>query len=259
MAYETIEFKLEGGIARLTLNRPDRLNSFTVRMHEEVAEALSALEGARVLVITGAGRGFCAGQDLNDRAVSPGQAVDLGESVEQRYNPLVRRITSLPFPVIARVNGVAAGAGANIALACDIVIAARSARFIQSFASIGLIPDSGGTWVLPRLVGQARALGLALTAEPLPADKAAEWGLIWKAVEDEALDTEVDALAEKFAGAPTRGLARIKKMIRESWGHSLDEELDLQRDAMRELGFSDDYREGVAAFMEKRKPSFTGK
>jgi 2-(1,2-epoxy-1,2-dihydrophenyl)acetyl-CoA isomerase len=191
--------------------------------------------------------------------VAPGQSVDLGESVEKRYNPLVRTLTSLPFPVIARVNGVAAGAGANIALACDIVVAAKSAKFIQSFASIGLIPDSGGTWVLPRLVGQARALGLALTAEPLPAEKAAEWGLIWKAVDDEALDSEVDALAEKFASAPTRGLARIKHMIRESWEHSLGEELVLQRDAMRELGGSDDYREGVAAFMEKRKPNFTGK
>ena len=259
MAYETIEFKLEAGIARLTLNRPDRLNSFTVQMHEEVADALGRVDGARVLVLTGAGRGFCAGQDLGDRAVAPGKSVDLGESVEQRYNPLIRRLTSLPVPVIARVNGVAAGAGASIALACDIVIAARSAKFIQSFASIGLIPDSGGTWVLPRLIGQARALGLALTAEPLPAEKAEEWGLIWKAVEDHMLDAEVDALAERFAAAPTRGLAAIKRMIRESWGHSLDEELDLQRDAMRELGFTDDYREGVAAFMEKRKPNFTGR
>ncbi|HLL31339.1 MAG TPA: 2-(1,2-epoxy-1,2-dihydrophenyl)acetyl-CoA isomerase PaaG [Allosphingosinicella sp.] len=259
MTYSTIEFAIGGGIARLTLNRPDRLNSFTVEMHEEVADALSKLEGARVLVLTGAGRGFCAGQDLNDRAVAPGQSVDLGESVERRYNPLIRTLTGLPFPVIARVNGVAAGAGANIALACDIVVAAKSARFIQSFASIGLIPDSGGTWALPRLVGQARALGLALTAEPLPAEKAAEWGLIWKAVDDERLDEEVDGLAARFAAAPTLGLARIKKMIRESWGHSLDEELTLQRDAMRDLGFSDDYREGVAAFMEKRKPNFTGK
>jgi 2-(1,2-epoxy-1,2-dihydrophenyl)acetyl-CoA isomerase len=259
MAYETIDFKLEGGIARLTLNRPDRLNSFTVQMHEEVADALAQLGAARVLVLTGAGRGFCAGQDLNDRAVAPGKSVDLGESVEQRYNPLVRRLISLPMPVIARVNGVAAGAGANIALACDIVIAAKSAKFIQSFASIGLIPDSGGTWVLPRLVGQARALGLALTAEPLLAEQAAEWGLIWKAVDDEQLDAEVDALAGRFAAAPTRGLAAIKRMIRESWGHSLDQELDLQRDIMRELGMSEDYREGVSAFMEKRTPRFTGR
>src|SRR5688500_8154781 len=259
MAYETIEFGVDTGIARLTLNRPDRLNSFTVEMHEEVADALADVGDARVLVLSGAGRGFCAGQDLGDRAVAPGQAVDLGESVERRYNPLVRRLTSLPMPVIARVNGVAAGAGANVALACDVVIAAKSAKFIQSFANIGLIPDSGGTWVLPRLVGQARALGLALTAEPLPAERAAEWGLIWKAVDDDKLDEEVDTLAARFAEAPTKGLGRIRKMIRESWGHSLNEELDLQRDAMRELGFGEDYREGVAAFMEKRKPNFTGK
>jgi 2-(1,2-epoxy-1,2-dihydrophenyl)acetyl-CoA isomerase len=190
--------------------------------------------------------------------VAPGERVDLGDSVERFYNPLIRRLASLPMPVIARVNGVAAGAGANIALACDIVVAAKSARFIQSFAAIGLVPDSGGTWVLPRLVGQARALGLALTGEPLPAEKAAEWGLIWKAVDDEQLDAEVDALAAKFAAGPPRGLAAIKRMIRESWAQSLDEELERQRDAMRELGFSDDYREGVAAFMEKRKPVFTG-
>ncbi|MFN3388260.1 MAG: 2-(1,2-epoxy-1,2-dihydrophenyl)acetyl-CoA isomerase PaaG [Allosphingosinicella sp.] len=259
MSYETILFSLDAGIARLTLNRPERLNSFTVRMHEEVADALSRLDGARVLVLTGAGRGFCAGQDLNDRAVAPGEAVDLGDSVEVWYNPLIRTLTSLPFPVVARVNGVAAGAGANIALACDIVIAAKSAKFIQSFASIGLIPDSGGTWALPRLVGQARAMGLALTAEPLPASTAAEWGLIWKAVEDEALDAEVDSLAERFAKGPTRGLGRIRKMIRESWDHDLEQELVLQRDAMRELGYSEDYREGVAAFMEKRKPEFRGR
>src|ERR687884_1350093 len=205
MAYETIDFKADGPIARITLNRPDRLNSFTVEMHEEVADALGGLEGARVLVLTGAGRGFCAGQDLNDRAVAPGEAVDLGVTVETCWNPLIRTLTSLPQPVIARINGVAAGAGANIALACDIVVAAKAAKFIQSFSAIGLIPDSGGTWVLPRLAGQARALGLALTGEPLEADKAAEWGLIWKAVDDDGLDAEVDALAERFAAAPTLG------------------------------------------------------
>src|SRR5919206_354019 len=236
MTYRTILYSSDGGVARLILNRPDRLNSFTVEMHEEVADALSRLDGARVLVLTGAGRGFCAGQDLGDRAVAPGEAVDLGESVEQRYNPLIRTLTTLPMPVIARVNGVAAGAGANIALACDIVVAAKSARFIQSFAAIGLIPDSGGTWVLPRLVGQARALGLALTGDPLPAETAAEWGLIWKAVEDDALDAEVDAIAEKLAALPPIGLAAIKDTIRTSWQHSLDEELERQAGAMRRLG-----------------------
>jgi 2-(1,2-epoxy-1,2-dihydrophenyl)acetyl-CoA isomerase len=258
MSYETIQFE-SGPIARITLNRPDRLNSFTVQMHEELRDALSNLGEARVVIITGAGRGFCAGQDLNDRAVSPGEAVDLGETVERYWNPLIRTLTSLPQPVIARVNGVAAGAGANIALACDLVVAANSAKFIQSFSAIGLIPDSGGTWALPRLVGQARALGLALTGEPLPAPKAEEWGLIWKAVEDEVLDTEVDRIATKLASLPPLGLAAIKDMIRSSWQYSLDEELDRQAGAMRRLGFTSDYREGVAAFLEKRKPNFTGR
>jgi len=259
MAYETIDFKADGPVARITLNRPDRLNSFTVRMHEELRDALGGLDEARVVVLTGAGRGFCAGQDLNDRAVAPGERVDLGETVQQYWNPLIRTLTSLPQPVIARVNGVAAGAGANIALACDIVVAAKSAKFIQSFSAIGLIPDSGGTWALPRLVGQARALGLALTGDPLPAETAAEWGLIWKAVEDDALDAEVDAIANKLAALPPLGLAAIKDMIRSSWQYSLDEELERQAGAMRRLGFTDDYREGVAAFLEKRKPIFTGR
>lgn len=259
MAYETIEFKADGAIARITLNRPDRLNSFTVQMHEEVRDALANLGDARVVVLTGAGRGFCAGQDLNDRAVAPGEAVDLGETVEAQWNPLIRTLTSLPQPVIARVNGVAAGAGANIALACDIAIAAKSARFIQSFSSIGLIPDSGGTWALPRLVGQARALGLALTGEPLAAERAAEWGLIWKAVEDDALDAEVEGVAARLASLPPLGLAAIKEMIRASWQYSLDEELDRQAGAMRRLGFTEDYREGVAAFLEKRQPKFKGR
>jgi len=260
MAYETIDFKADGPVARITLNRPDRLNSFTAQMHEELRDAVASLGEARVLVLTGAGRGFCAGQDLGDRAVASGEhPVDLGMTVETCWNPLIRTLTNLPQPVIARVNGVAAGAGANIALACDIVVAARSAKFIQSFSAIGLIPDSGGTWVLPRLVGQARALGLALTGEPLPAETAAEWGLIWKAVDDEALDAEVDAIANKLASLPPLGLAEIKKMIRASWAHTLDQELNHQRDAMRHLGFTDDYREGVAAFLEKRQPKFTGR
>ena len=262
MAYETILFELADGAARLTLNRPDRLNSFTVQMHEEVADALDRVErdGARVLLLTGAGRGFCAGQDLSDRAVAPGgAAVDLGESVELRYNPLVRRLVSMPLPVVCAVNGVAAGAGANIALACDIVVAARSAKFIESFANIGLIPDSGGTWHLARHVGQARALGMALTGEPISADKAEAWGLIWKCVDDEQLAAEADALVARFASGPTRGLAATKRAIRGAWMKPLDDELDNERDLMRELGSSADYQEGVAAFMEKRKPSFTGR
>lgn len=263
MGYETIQFEVVGGVARLTLNRPDRLNSFTVRMHEEVAQALASVasdQGARVLVLTGAGRGFCAGQDLSDRAVAPGgESVDLGASVEKYYAPLIRQLSTLEKPVIAAVNGVAAGAGANIALACDIVIAARSAKFIQSFANIGLIPDSGGTWILPRLIGQARALGLALTGEPLPAERAEQWGMILKCVDDDALAAEVDKMAARFAAGPTRGLARTKQLIRGASHFTLEDELDRERDAMRELGYSEDYREGVAAFMEKRKPTFVGK
>jgi len=259
MAFETIIAEQSDGIARITLNRPDRLNSFTRAMHAELRDALAKLDDARVVVLTGAGRGFCAGQDLNDRAVAPGEAVDLGETVEESWNPLIRTLASLPQPVIARVNGVAAGAGANIALACDLVVAAKSAKFIQSFSALGLIPDSGGSWHLPRLVGQARALGLALSGEPLPAEKAAEWGLIWKAVDDEALDAEIDGLATKLASLPPLGLAAIKQIIRTSGSRTLDQELDLQRDEMRRLGFTEDYREGVAAFLEKRPAVFKGK
>ena len=248
-----------GPITRITLNRPDRLNSFTAAMHAELREALADLGDARVVILTGAGRGFCAGQDLNDRNVAPGEQVDLGETVERDWNPLVRTLAALPQPVIARVNGVAAGAGANIALACDIVVAAKSARFIQSFSAIGLIPDSGGSWHLPRLVGPARALGLALSGDPLSADKAADWGLIWKCVEDDGLDEEVDGLATKLAALPPLGLAATKQLIRSTWARSLDEELDMQAGEMRRLGFTDDYREGVAAFLEKRPAKFTGR
>ena len=261
MSFETVDCRVEDGIARITLNRPDSLNSFTSAMHRELREALSAAaQDARVIVLTGAGRGFCAGQDLNERAVSSrGAPVDLGATVQSSWNPLIRQLAMLKQPVIARVNGVAAGAGVSVALACDIVIAARSAKFVQSFAAIGLIPDSGGSWILPRLVGQARALGLALTGEPLPAEKAAEWGLIWKCVDDDQLDAEVNALAAKLASLPPLGLAATKGLIKSSWGRTLDEELDLQRDEMRRLGFTSDYAEGVAAFLEKRKPTFTGR
>ncbi len=262
MAYETILFEIAAGAARLTLNRPDRLNSFTVQMHAEVADALSEVEGTshvRALLITGAGRGFCAGQDLSDPAVAPGGNGDLGEALENRYNPLIRRLIGLNKPVVAAVNGVAAGAGANIAFAADIVLAAKSARFIQSFSNIGLVPDSGGTWILPRLAGQARALGLALTGEPLTAEKAESWGLIWRAVGDDQLKDESDKLMARLANGPTRGFAAIKTAMRKGWHASLDEQLDLERDLQRELGRSPDYREGVAAFSEKRAPKFTGK
>jgi 2-(1,2-epoxy-1,2-dihydrophenyl)acetyl-CoA isomerase len=258
VTYETIQFDNAGAVACVTLNRPDRLNSFTAQMHGELREALANLGDARVVILTGAGRGFCAGQDLNDRAVAPGKAVDLGDTVEASWNPLIRTLATLPQPVIARVNGVAAGAGANVALACDLVVASKSAKFIQSFSALGLIPDSGGSWHLPRLVGQARALGLALTGEPLSAETAAEWGLIWKCVAEDQLDTEVDALAAKLASLPPLGLAAIKSIIRSTGTRTLDQELDLERDEMRRLGFTADYREGVAAFLEKRTPNFTG-
>ncbi|MGB6310499.1 MAG: 2-(1,2-epoxy-1,2-dihydrophenyl)acetyl-CoA isomerase PaaG [Steroidobacteraceae bacterium] len=262
MAYDTILFSVDGAVARLTLNRPDRLNSFNTRMHEEVREVLGQLPGggARVLVLTGAGRGFCAGQDLGDRAVAPGsQAVDLGDSIDKYYKPLVLALHGLPMPVIAGVNGVAAGAGANIALACDLVIAARSASFVQAFSKIGLLPDSGGTWTLPRLVGNARALGLTLLGDKLTAEQAAAWGMIWQCVEDAELAGAVDALARRLAEAPTRGLAWTKAAIRGGWQRSLAEQLDVERDAQRELGRSADYAEGVAAFIEKRTARFTGR
>jgi 2-(1,2-epoxy-1,2-dihydrophenyl)acetyl-CoA isomerase len=263
MAYQTILFQVQSGAARLTLNRPDRLNSFTVEMHNEVADALSQVErddAVRALFITGAGRAFCAGQDLSDPAVAPGgDGVDLGESLESRYNPLVKRLIHLPKPVVCAVNGVAAGAGANIAFAADIVFAAKSARFIQSFSNIGLVPDSGGTWILPRLAGHARALALALTGEPLSAEKAEEWGMIWRAVDDHALLNEADKLVYRLAGGPTKGFAAIKLAMRKGWASSLDQQLDLERDLQRELGRSQDYKEGVAAFGEKRAPRFSGR
>lgn len=262
MSYENILFEIQDGIARLTLNRPGKLNSFTVAMHLEVRAALEQVKGdpsVRVLVLTGAGRGFCAGQDLGDRAVAPGAAtVDLGASVEKYYAPLVLALRNLPVPVICAVNGVAAGAGANLALAADIVIAARSASFVEAFCRLGLIPDTGGTYFLPRLIGSARAMGLALLGEKLSAERAESWGLIWKCVADDVFSAEVDNLAKHFAAAPTKGLARTKQALYASPANTLEQQLDLERDLMRELGHSQDYREGVAAFTEKRAPKFQG-
>ena len=263
MAYESILFESAGGVARITLNRPDRLNSFTSAMHAELRDALARVKadaGTRVLLLTGAGRGFCAGQDLSDRAVAPGGTpVDLGASIEANYRPLVLALRSLPLPVVCAVNGVAAGAGANIALACDIVIAAKSASFIQAFCKIGLIPDSGGTYFLPRLVGTARAMGLAMLGDKLSAQQAESWGLIWKCVEDAELKPSVEALLEYFAHAPTRGLAATKRALYASETAALAAQLDLERDTQRELGYGNDYREGVAAFIAKRAPHFTGR
>ncbi len=263
MSYQTIALESSEGIARLTLNRPQRLNSFNTVMHAEVQDALAVVQRdscARVLILTGAGRGFCAGQDLSDRVVAPGGAPpDLGPSIERGYKPLILALRRLPLPIIAAVNGVAAGAGANIALACDLVIAARSAAFVQAFSKIGLVPDSGGTWLLPRLAGHARAMGLALLGEKLPAERAAQWGLIWRCVEDGELAAEVDTLARQLAAAPTRGLARTKQAMLEGWSRTLEQQLDAERDYQQELGRSADYAEGVAAFMEKRVPRFTGR
>jgi len=263
MSDQSIIFEVAEGVARLTLNRPERLNSFNVAMHTQVREVLDGLatgSSARVLILTGAGRGFCAGQDLGDRAVAPGgQGADLGESIEKYYKPLVLALRRLPIPVIAAVNGVAAGAGANIALACDLVIAARSATFVQAFVRLGLVPDSGGTWFLPRLVGTARAMGLALLGEKLGAEQAAQWGLIWRCVEDAELPEVVNALAAQLAHAPTLGIARTKQALYEGWGRTLEQQLDIERDCQRELGRTADFAEGVAAFSEKRAPRFSGR
>jgi 2-(1,2-epoxy-1,2-dihydrophenyl)acetyl-CoA isomerase len=263
MDHHTLKFELDGGVARVTLNRPDKLNAFNGGLIADLRTAAARIRGdaaIRAVLLTGAGRGFCAGQDLSDRAVAPGaEPVDLGASIERNYKPLVQGLRALPLPVVCAVNGVAAGAGANLALACDIVIAAKSASFVQAFSRIGLVPDSGGTYFLPRLVGSARAMGLALLGEKLTAEQAAQWGLIWQCVDDAALPAAVDKLLATLAQAPTRGLAAIKAALHASAGNTLPAQLDLERDLQRALGASDDYREGVAAFVAKRPPRFTGR
>tara|TARA_R110002110_G_C13470525_1_gene721006 strand:+ start:126894 stop:127685 length:792 start_codon:yes stop_codon:yes gene_type:complete len=262
MSYENIQYSVNKGVARLTLNRPDALNSFTTDMHTEVREVLTSAaqdKSVRAVLLTGNGRGFCAGQDLNDRAVAPGDSMpDLGDSVEKNYNPLIRLLTTMEKPVICAVNGVAAGAGANIALACDIVIAARSANFIESFAKLGLIPDSGGTWILPRLVGMARAKGLAMLGPKVSAEQALAWGMIWQVVDDELLLETAQGLAEQMATQPTRGFAFTKQAFAQSAVNTLDEQLEVEKSLMRAAGQTHDYQEGVKAFLEKRTPTYKG-
>ena len=254
---------LDKGVLTLTLNRPERLNSFNVELHAALIGAFERArsdERCRAVLLTGAGKGFCAGQDLSDRSVAPGAArPDLGESLENRYNPLIRTMKALPKPIVCAVNGAAAGAGANIALACDIVLAAKSAKFLQAFARIGLLPDCGGTWALPRLVGEARARAAILLAEPIDAERAEAWGMIYRAVDDEALANEARAIAEKLACGPTYGYALIKQALNASSTNGLNAQLDLERDLQRKAGLSDDYAEGVRAFFEKRAPNFAGR
>ncbi len=262
MTYQYILFEAQDGIARLTLNRPDKLNSFTGTMHAELRAALDTVQHdktIRVLVITGAGRAFCAGQDLADpdMAMGPMQP-DIGHVVEQHYKPLILALQNLRVPTLAMVNGIAAGAGASLALACDLVIAAKSASFLQAFSKIGLIPDTGGTWFLPQRVGMARAMGLAMLADKLPAEKAEAWGLIWQAVDDAELASTVGQLAAQLAQMPTRALVATRLAMHAAPNHTLEQQLGFEAGFMRELGWRDDFKEGVAAFQQKRAPKFTG-
>jgi 2-(1,2-epoxy-1,2-dihydrophenyl)acetyl-CoA isomerase len=263
MSQPSVLFEARQGYALITLNRPEKLNSFNPEMHERLRDALAEVrrrDDVRAVLLTGAGRGFCAGQDLSERVVKAGaEPPDLGHTIGTFYNPLVRTLRNLEKPVVCAVNGVAAGAGANIALACDIVLAARSASFVQAFSRIGLMPDSGGTYFLPRLVGMARAMGLALLGERLSAEDAERLGLIWKCVDDARLMEEADRIAAAFGSGPTKAYGAIKEALYASPHNSLDAQLNFERDVQRELGRTEDYREGVSAFMEKRAPAFRGK
>jgi 2-(1,2-epoxy-1,2-dihydrophenyl)acetyl-CoA isomerase len=262
MSDSSILFDVAAGYATITLNRPDKLNSFNDAMHAALRDVVGECETdplIRAVLITGAGRGFCAGQDLSDRDASSGTLPDLGDTLERNYNPLIRRLRGLQKPVVCAVNGVAAGAGANMALACDIVLAARSASFIQAFCKIGLIPDAGGTYTLPRLIGQARAMGLSMLGDKLPAEQAAQWGLIWRVIDDDQLMSEAHKLCAHFATQPTHALALMKKALNASLEHNLDQQLEVERNLQRSAGQSEDFREGVQAFLEKRPARFRGK
>ncbi|NMM26619.1 MAG: 2-(1,2-epoxy-1,2-dihydrophenyl)acetyl-CoA isomerase [Glaciimonas sp.] len=264
MIFENIRFEVQGSVARLTLNRPDKMNSFNAAMHAELRVALDQVQEdktIRVLVLTGTGRAFCSGQDLSDKEVqfAPGEAPpDMGDVVERNYKPLILRLQNLRVPTIAAVNGVAAGAGASLALACDLVIACKSASFLQAFSKVGLIPDTGGTWFLPQRVGMARAMGLALLADKLSAEKAADWGLIWAAIDDAEFAATVDAFATQLSTAPTKALVRTRQAMHAAPGHTLEQQLSMEAGFMRELGWSADFTEGIAAFIGKRAPNFAG-
>jgi len=262
MDFDNLRLQTDGRVARLTLHRPEKINAFNVALHADLQAALRQLQAAppRVLIIAGSGKGFCAGQDLGERElVARGETIDLGDSIERTYNPLIRALHACDFPVIAQVHGVAAGAGCSLALACDLVFAARSAFFVQSFVRIGLAPDSGASWQLPRRVGLARAMGMALLAERIGAQQAADWGLIWSCVDDDALAATVEKTAADLAALPELALAQTKKLIRAGDDLSLDRQLDLERDTQRELGRAGDYREGVSAFLQKRTPRYGNK
>ncbi len=260
MNLTTLDYARDGGVATLTLNRPQVLNSFCAAMHADLSTAFTAIEqdpAIRCVVLTGAGRAFCAGQDLGEARTT--DVGDAGERLERLYNPLILRMRHLPVPIVCAVNGVAAGAGASLALACDIVVAARSAKFIQAFVRIGLVPDAGSTWFLPRLVGDARARALAMTGDAIDAAQAADWGLIWRCVDDAELASATQTLAARLAGLPTRAIALIKQAFLAGAGNDLASQLRLERELQREAGATADAVEGVAAFVEKRPPQFSGR
>lgn len=258
MKYDTLTYALEDGVALITLNRPDVMNALTTQMRAEVEVAVThAGKSARVVVLTGAGRAFCSGQDLGDRANAAN--LDLERTLRDEYAPMLRAIVDCPVPTIAAVNGAAAGAGANLALACDVVIASESAFFLQAFTRIGLIPDAGGTYVLPRTMGAAKAMGAALFADKITARQADAWGMIWEAVEDDAFDAHWRGRAAHLAHGPTKAYAAVKRVIRASWANGLEEQLAMEASEQGACGQSRDFREGVLAFVEKRKADFEGR